>query len=110
MPSWKKIIQSGSKAHLTQITASDIKFTGTLYQGDSPFTSPAEIGIIDSTDTTIPVANREGVVNNVSTISGISVDTTLARSTDTVDGGPVVSFTVTNPNSLENKEGNLTVD
>ena len=32
------------------------------------------------------MANREGVINNVSTISGIGVDTTLARSTDTVDG------------------------
>ncbi len=32
------------------------------------------------------------------------------NSTQTTDGGPVVSFTITNPNTLETKEGNLTVD
>jgi len=49
-------------------------------------TAPTTTVTTDSSDTTIPVANREGVINNISTISGIGIDTTLARSTDTVDG------------------------
>ena len=63
--------------HNTEIKLSDLKVE---------LATPVTTVTSDSTDTTIPVANREGVINNISTISGIGVDTTLARSTDTVDG------------------------
>ena len=63
--------------HNTEIKLSDLKVE---------LATPITTVTSDSTDTTIPVANREGVINNISTISGIGVDTTLARSTDTVDG------------------------
>ena len=63
--------------HNTEIKLSDLKVE---------LATPVTTVTSDSTDTTIPVANREGVINNISIISGIGVDTTLARSTDTVDG------------------------
>ena len=63
--------------HNTEIKLSDLKVE---------LATPITTVTSDSTDTTIPVANREGVINNISTISGIGVDATLARSTDTVDG------------------------
>ena len=63
--------------HDTTIKLTDLKVE---------LTAPTTTVTLDSTDTTIPVANREGVINNISTISGIGVDTALARSTDTVDG------------------------
>jgi hypothetical protein len=63
--------------HNTTIKLTDLKVE---------LTAPTTTVTIDSSDTTIPVANREGVINDISTISGIGIDTTLARSTDTVDG------------------------
>jgi hypothetical protein len=50
MPSWKKVILSGSNAQLNQVTASDIKFTGTLYDGEAPFTADAEIAVVNNND------------------------------------------------------------
>jgi len=63
--------------HDTTIKLTDLKVE---------LTAPTTTVTSDSADTTIPVANREGVIDDISTISGIGVDTTLARSTDTVDG------------------------
>ena len=63
--------------HDTTIRLTDLKVE---------LTAPTTTVTSDSADTTIPVANREGVIDDISTISGIGVDTTLARSTDTVDG------------------------
>jgi hypothetical protein len=70
--------------HNTEIKLSNLKVK---------LAAPVTTVTANSSDTTIPVANREGVINNISTISGIGIDTTLARSTDTVNGTSFLDVT-----------------
>jgi len=70
--------------HNTEIKLSDLKVK---------LAAPVTTVTANSSDTTIPVANREGAINNISTISGIGIDTTLARSTDTVNGTSFLDVT-----------------
>ena len=64
--------------HDTTIKLTDLKVELTV---------PTTTVTSDSADTTIPVADREGVINNVSTINGIGIDASVANPVITSGGG-----------------------
>ena len=77
-----KFIAYGTGA-IKAIHDTEIKLTDLKVALIAPTTTTTEA---TSVHATIAVTDREGVVNNVSTVDGIGIDISAVRNTDTVDG------------------------
>ena len=72
------------ESEILRIYGWDVKFTDLVIALTAPTTTTTEA---TSAHATIAVADREGIINNVSTVSGIGINPALADPTLTTGGG-----------------------
>ena len=85
---------------IRNLTNYDIKLSNLKVELTPPTTTTTEA---TSAHVEIAVADREGVINNVSRVSGIGIDDSVARSTDTVDGAIAHNTRVVMDNNVADK-------
>ena len=94
-----KIYGYGPRA-ISSLTNYDVKISNLKVELTAPTTLTTEA---TSAHLQIAVADREGVINNVSRVSGIGIDDSVARSTDTVNGAIASGTRVVMDNNVVDK-------